>query len=62
MGRLRFGRIECLREDAVVWVTTLEHVRGYRQDLICDEEPELCLRLRPGSPPSWSCATLVQKC
>ena len=32
--------------DALVRVTAFRQVRGYRPDLICGEEPEMCIRLR----------------
>ena len=39
--------------DAVMRVAAFQQVRGYRPDLICGEEPELCVRLRQGGWRIW---------
>ncbi|WP_348524693.1 glycosyltransferase family 2 protein [Paracoccus marinaquae] len=39
--------------DALMRVTALEAVGGYREDLIAGEEPELCLRLRRAGGQVW---------
>jgi len=41
-----FGETKACGGDAVIRVAAFEQVRGYRADLICGEEPELCVRLR----------------
>ena len=43
--------------DAVVRVTAFREVAGYRADLICGEEPELCARLRKAGWRIWRLAT-----
>lgn len=42
--------------DAVVRVTAFREVAGYRADLICGEEPELCARLRQAGWRIWRLA------
>jgi len=39
--------------DAVVRVTAFRQVDGYRDDLICGEEPEMCVRLRKSGWRIW---------
>jgi cellulose synthase/poly-beta-1,6-N-acetylglucosamine synthase-like glycosyltransferase len=39
--------------DAVMRVSALQQVNGYRADLICGEEPELCVRLRQAGWRIW---------
>lgn len=40
------GEAKAFGGDAMVRLAALEAVGGYRADLICGEEPELCVRLR----------------
>jgi glycosyltransferase involved in cell wall biosynthesis len=40
------GETKACGGDAVMRVSAFEQVTGYRPDLICGEEPELCVRLR----------------
>jgi GT2 family glycosyltransferase len=39
--------------DAVIRVGVLQQANGYRADLICGEEPELCVRLRQAGWRIW---------
>lgn len=39
--------------DAVMRVEAVKQVKGYRADLICGEEPELCVRLRQSGWHIW---------
>jgi len=39
--------------DACMRVSALQQVQGYRSDLICGEEPELCVRLRRAGWRVW---------
>jgi glycosyltransferase involved in cell wall biosynthesis len=41
-----FGDVKMCGGDAMMRVDALRQVQGYRADLICGEEPELCVRLR----------------
>jgi GT2 family glycosyltransferase len=41
-----FGNTKSCGGDAVMRVAAFHQVRGFRPDLICGEEPELCIRLR----------------
>lgn len=43
--------------DAVMRVTAFRQVGGFRSDLICGEEPELCARLRHAGWRIWRLAT-----
>lgn len=40
------GETKACGGDAVMRVAALQQVQGFRPDLICGEEPELCVRLR----------------
>ena len=40
----------------MVRVDAFRQVSGYRTDLICGEEPELCVRLRKAGWRIWRCA------
>jgi GT2 family glycosyltransferase len=40
------GEVKACGGDALIRVTALESVGGYREDLIAGEEPEMCLRMR----------------
>lgn len=39
--------------DALIRVTAFRQVQGYRPDLICGEEPEMCVRLRDAGWRIW---------
>jgi glycosyltransferase involved in cell wall biosynthesis len=41
-----FGDVKICGGDALIRVGALQQVKGYRADLICGEEPEMCFRLR----------------
>jgi glycosyltransferase involved in cell wall biosynthesis len=41
-----FGETRICGGDALMRVRALQEVEGYRADLICGEEPEMCVRLR----------------
>jgi GT2 family glycosyltransferase len=41
-----FGETKICGGDALMRVSALREVGGYRADLICGEEPEMCVRLR----------------
>ena len=41
-----FGEVRICGGDALMRVIALREVGGYRADLICGEEPEMCVRLR----------------
>ncbi len=40
------GEAKACGGDALMRVSALKEVNGYKQDLICGEEPEMCIRLR----------------
>jgi len=40
------GEIKACGGDAVARVAAIKEVNGYRADMICGEEPEMCVRLR----------------
>jgi len=40
------GETRACGGDAVARVDAIQAVEGYRDDLICGEEPEMCVRLR----------------
>jgi GT2 family glycosyltransferase len=48
-----FGDVRICGGDALIRVTALEQVKGYRADLICGEEPEMCFRLRQAGWRIW---------
>lgn len=41
-----FGEVTACGGDVVARVAAIRQVNGYRSDLICGEEPEMCVRLR----------------
>jgi GT2 family glycosyltransferase len=47
------GEAKACGGDAVMRVSAVRQVDGYRADLICGEEPELCLRLRRAGWRIW---------
>jgi glycosyltransferase involved in cell wall biosynthesis len=47
------GETKACGGDAVMRVAALSQVNGYRPDLICGEEPELCIRLRRAGWRIW---------
>jgi GT2 family glycosyltransferase len=47
------GETKACGGDALVRVHALQQVEGYRADLVCGEEPELCLRLRRAGWQIW---------
>lgn len=47
------GETKACGGDAVMRVEALRQVNGYRPDLICGEEPELCVRLRQAGWRIW---------
>lgn len=47
------GPINTCGGDAMIRLTALQATGGFRSDLICGEEPELCLRLRQRGMLSW---------
>jgi hypothetical protein len=40
------GEVKACGGDSVARVAAIQQVKGYRPDLICGEEPEMCVRLR----------------
>jgi cellulose synthase/poly-beta-1,6-N-acetylglucosamine synthase-like glycosyltransferase len=50
---LPIGETRICGGDAVIRVSALQAVTGYRADLICGEEPELCVRLRQAGWKIW---------
>jgi GT2 family glycosyltransferase len=48
-----FGEAKICGGDALMRVSALRQVRGFRADLICGEEPELCVRLRSAGWRIW---------
>ena len=47
------GETKACGGDAVIRVQAFEQVKGYRADLICGEEPEMCVRLRQAGWRIW---------
>jgi GT2 family glycosyltransferase len=47
------GETKACGGDAVMRVAALHQVQGFRSDLICGEEPELCVRLRQAGWRIW---------
>jgi hypothetical protein len=47
------GETKLCGGDAFIRVSAFEQVNGYRSDLICGEEPELCVRLRRAGWRVW---------
>lgn len=48
-----FGEVRMCGGDALMRVDAVQKVNGYRPDLICGEEPELCFRLRRAGWGIW---------
>jgi GT2 family glycosyltransferase len=47
------GEVTACGGDAVARVVAIKQVKGYRPDLICGEEPEMCVRLRQAGWRIW---------
>jgi cellulose synthase/poly-beta-1,6-N-acetylglucosamine synthase-like glycosyltransferase len=47
------GETKACGGDALIRVDALQQVNGYRPDLICGEEPEMCVRLRQAGWRIW---------
>jgi GT2 family glycosyltransferase len=47
------GETKACGGDALIRVDALQQVNGYRPDLICGEEPEMCVRLRQAGWRVW---------
>lgn len=47
------GETKACGGDAVIRISALRRAKGYRPDLICGEEPELCVRLRKAGWRIW---------
>ncbi len=47
------GDVKACGGDAVCRVVAIQQVKGYRADLICGEEPEMCVRLRQAGWRIW---------
>jgi glycosyltransferase involved in cell wall biosynthesis len=52
-GSIPIGETTACGGDAIVRVPVLVEVNGYRADLICGEEPELCVRIRKDGWRVW---------
>jgi glycosyltransferase involved in cell wall biosynthesis len=48
-----FGDVKMCGGDALIRISAFRQVKGYRPDLICGEEPEMCVRLRQGGWRIW---------
>jgi glycosyltransferase involved in cell wall biosynthesis len=48
-----FGVVKICGGDALIRISALHQVKGYRADMICGEEPEMCLRLRQAGWRIW---------
>jgi glycosyltransferase involved in cell wall biosynthesis len=48
-----FGEVKICGGDALIRVSAFQQVKGYRPDLICGEEPEMCVRLRQAGWHIW---------
>jgi glycosyltransferase involved in cell wall biosynthesis len=48
-----FGDVKFCGGDALIRVSALQQVKGYRAELICGEEPEMCVRLRMAGWRIW---------
>ncbi len=47
------GEVKACGGDAVARVVAIRQVKGYRPDMICGEEPEMCVRLRQAGWRIW---------
>jgi len=56
------GDVKACGGDAVMRVGAFREVSGYRADLICGEEPELCVRLRRNDWRIWHLASGGDAC
>jgi glycosyltransferase involved in cell wall biosynthesis len=52
-GDYPLGETQFCGGDALIRVSALNQVNGYRPDLICGEEPEMCIRLRQAGWRIW---------
>ncbi len=48
-----FGDVKMCGGDALIRISAFHQVKGYRADLICGEEPEMCVRLRQAGWHIW---------
>ena len=48
-----FGDVKICGGDALIRVSALRQVGGYRTEMICGEEPEMCVRLRKAGWHIW---------
>lgn len=48
-----FGDVKMCGGDALIRISAFRQVKGYRPDLICGEEPEMCVRLRQAGWRIW---------
>jgi glycosyltransferase involved in cell wall biosynthesis len=48
-----FGDVKMCGGDALIRISAFHQVKGYRADLICGEEPEMCVRLRQAGWRIW---------
>jgi glycosyltransferase involved in cell wall biosynthesis len=48
-----FGDVKMCGGDALIRISAFQQVKGYRADLICGEEPEMCFRLRQADWRIW---------
>ena len=48
-----YGDVKISGGNALIRVSALQQVKGYRADLICGEEPEMCFRLREAGWRIW---------
>jgi GT2 family glycosyltransferase len=48
-----FGDVKFCGGDALMRVAAFQQVSGYRSDMICGEEPEMCVRLRAAGWRIW---------
>jgi glycosyltransferase involved in cell wall biosynthesis len=54
-----FGDVQICGGDALIRVSALQQVKGYRAELICGEEPEMCVRLRQAGWRIWRLNVLM---
>jgi glycosyltransferase involved in cell wall biosynthesis len=48
-----FGDVKMCGGDALIRISAFQQVKGYRAELICGEEPEMCVRLRQAGWRIW---------